>query len=367
MKGFDLNKRNIFLILLVLLLSVKGSPVTFSHQKSVLLSQDQELLVDPGSFFITKSGDIYIVDPKSSNIKIYNSKGKLIKIFSKKGLGPNEFIKPFFSDYKNGLIAIEDFGRNMYFVYQADANNTLKIAKKCANHNMSSDFKFIDNRSLLIAGDKIGKDGKWNSIYIYNFEENTYEYIIPTEVIYGYDSYREYRSAIMNSLSYIQTDCYCDLNDEFFFVVMNANLRIVRIDRKKGDYFIFGEKTRNYIKPYENGMIRKAYLERNRKKIVGYMNEMSNIRDLFVLNSGKLGLIYIGPKENSAELSVFLQLYNGQGKLINESNLLNSDASDLFDILYYFEKDKDLLHILEPEMSEDFEQNFLIHKIKIVE
>ncbi len=367
MSNFYLNNKISIFIVIVFILNINVFSTTLISQKRISLSQEKAILLNPGSFFVTETGNIYVVDRKDSNIKIFNKKGQLRKIFGRRGLGPDEFIKPMYSTYKDGFVAIEDMARQTYFIYRIDKNSGLKIVRKCLNNFLSSDFCFIDKKSLFIAGSKIGEDKEWKLPYIYNFVNERYEYIIPIEVAYGYNSYSEVGSAITGSLSYIQNDFFCDINKRFLYITSMANLRVVRINRINRNVFVFGKKTKNYIKPFENREIRKAYRERNRKAIIKYINQMTNVMDIFVLNSGKVGLILVGPEKNSSGLHVFLQLYNNNGKLIKEFEIVNSKVSELFDLKYYFKKSKNLIYILEPKIVEDFDMKFFVHVIKIKE
>jgi hypothetical protein len=344
--------------------------IEIKHLREFTLFQNDDVFIShPGSFFVTEDDMVFVFDEKASNIKIFNTNGKLVKIFGKRGLGPDEFIKPFFSAYKKPLVAFVDFRRNFFFIYERIANNNLKFKKKFLfSGNMAYNFQFLNDKELLIAGDNMDKKGKWYNLYIYNYEKNEYEFLLPLETSYGYNSIRTFRSAQNNKLSYIGLFQYCDWIDNRIYLIWTAGMNIIKINRKtKGMKSFSFKKTERYVQPYLTPEIKKAYDERKPMLIYKLKNEMSYIKCLFVVNSKKIGLVYVGPLKKNKGVNVMIQIYHSSGECIKEFEILNAKASTSYELYFYFRKDKNLFYVMDTETSEEFDQVFKIHEYRIEE
>ena len=94
---------------------------------------------------------------------------------------------------------------------------------------------------------------------------------------------------------------------------------------------------------------------------------MSFVTDIFVLKSGKIGLVYVGPLGKNNGLNVMLQIYKPNGQFIKEFEVLNAKGDYHSDLDFYFNKDKNLFYIMDRETSEEFDQFYKVHEYRIVE
>ena len=364
--GVLMKKSYFFLLLMIFFISTFLHSAEINKVNSFYLEQKKDTFIqNPGSFFITEDGYIYILDRKAGNIKIFDNKGKLIKIFGRRGHGPNEFIAPYFSAYRKPDILIVDLKRDLKFVYKRSKKNNLKFIKKALFTNLSNDFHFLNKNELIIAGNTFDKNGKTYSLYKYNLETDEYIFLLPSIICYGYKSQKQLDKAFVSKIRYVAPFGYIDFSKEFIFYVYTGNLRIIRLNRNTKKIINFGKKTKNYIKPYITPGIIKASNTRNRDLLEQLKRAMSYILDLIVINENYIGLIYSQYIKNENRINLIMQIYESSGKFIKESIFLKTKALNAFDIYFYFEKSNNYLYVLDTETTTDFDQLFKIHKFKI--
>ncbi|UCH96058.1 MAG: hypothetical protein JSV88_04190 [Candidatus Aminicenantes bacterium] len=361
-------KKIISLFILLYCLCYSLSAIEIKQLREITLSHDQDAFIEkPGSFIVTVDGMFIVFDSKASNIKVYDGTGKLVNIFGRKGLGPDEFVQPYLSAYKEPFIVIGDFGRKTFFIYKRFGKNSFKIVQKLFLRVMCYDLHFIDDAKLLIAGYKVGKDRKEYNLYEYDFKNQNYEFILTSESSYGLESHKVYLKKYSDRIRYIGGLQYCDFAEDSIYLVWTGDLKIIKVDRKTKKYTFFGQKTGNYVQPYITPEIRKAYHERNHRLLYKFDNDMSYVKDIFVLTSEKVGVVYVGPLKKDKGISVMLQLYTVNGAFISEFKVLNSNASHQFEIFSFFIKDKNLLYIMDTYTSKEFDQFYKIHEFRIEE
>lgn len=359
-------KKILFLFFLIYCNFSSLYSIEIKHLREFTLFQnDEEGLYNPGSFFITEDDLVFVFDGKASNIKIFNTNGELVRVFGKRGVGPDEFSRPFFSAYKNPFVVFADFGRKHFFIYKRIGKNNLTFKKKFLSIRMASDFHIINDRKLMISGYKMSKKGKAYSLYLYDYKNNKYDFLLPVETSYGYNSYGKYKKEYGEKIVYIGPSKFCDWKDDIIYHVWVGDIKIIKLNRKTSEMTFFGKKTENYIQPHVTPKLKKAYDLRKAMIIRNLKAEMSYIRDLFVLNSKKVGLVYVGPLKKNKGINVMLQLYDSSGKFIKEFEILNAKASTPYEVCFYFRKDKNLFYILDTETSKEFDQFFKIHTYKI--
>jgi len=357
------------LILLHCLFSWLGALEIKSLRIIPLSHSSDTFIKKPGSFIVTVKGDerFIIFDSKASNIKIYNAVGKLVKIFGRLGMGPDEFVKPYLSGYKEPFIVIGDYGRKSFFIYKRSGRDNLQFVRKIFCLEMAHDLHFIDDSKLLVAGYKLDKNQKAYHLYEYDFKNDKHEFILPSEISYGFDSYKVYRKEFSKKLKYIGLLQYCDLSNDSIYLVCTGDIQIIKIDRKTKEYSFFGKKTGSYVQPYLTPEIRKAYDERKHRLLYKLKKGMCYVKDIFVLNSGKVGVVYFGPFKKDKGMRVMLQLYNGNGKFIKEFEVMNARATYHTELFSHFRKDKNLLYFLDTETTAAFDQFHKIYEFRIEE
>lgn len=223
----------------------------------------------------------------------------------------------------------------------------------------------MNDKEILLAGDKYDKQGKAYSISIYNHVSKKYEYLLPFEKSYEESSIKEFLKKSSKKYNLIGNDIFCDWLGDYIFHVWTGKLKIIKLNRITKEISYFGEKTGNYIQPYVTPEIEKAYNQRKNNLFFSFGNNMSFVRYLFTMNSGHVGVIYMGAKKKNKNLVVMLQIYKTSGEFIKEVELLNAQASNYNELYYFFRKDKDLFYILDTETSKDFDQFYKIHEYRI--
>ena len=361
-------RRILLVVFLFFCLFSAAFSIEIKHTREFTLFQDENTFISaPGSFFVTEDNMLFVLDKKASDIKIFDENGKLVNVFGKKGMGPDEFILPYVSTYKKPYVALVDTRRRRFFIYKRSGVGNLEFEKLCLNLDVPNDIDFMDNGKFLVAGAKQDKSGKWQNLYIYDCEKNECVFLLSHAASYGYKSESEFKRDFDNTLENIDTNQYCDWIDNTVYHVWTGDIRINKIDIKTKEVTSFGKKTENYTAPYVSSGIRKAFLDKQPKVILEAWSKMSYVRDVFALNSKKVGLVYVGPLKKKKGVNVMLQLYSSAGDFIGEVELLQAKASNSYELFFYFKRDKGLLYVMDTGTSEEFDQTFYVHEYLIEE
>lgn len=360
--------KKIFACVFCLFLPVFGLSIEIKPLKAFTLSPTDGIIIEKAdSFVVTEDNRILIVDSKASNIKIFDMAGKRTGIFGRKGMGPNEFIRPRAVAYKDPWIAFVDFGRKSIFLYSRDKGESFKFTRKFLCLYLGYDFHLIDDRNILVAGDKYDENKRLYSLYNYNFITGKSDFILPSETAYGYTSIKKFLKDSDDKIAYIGYHHYIDFSETNFFLVWQGDLSVVKIDRKSKNISRFGEKTGRYVKPYVKPEVVKAFQQKNNKLIYMYERDLSMVRDIFVTKYNKVGVVYTGPYKKNGNLPVMLQLYTEKGKFIKEVEVLDSKASSHYEVYSYFKKSDNRIFILDTETTEKFDQSYKMHPFQVEE
>ena len=355
-------------VLLLFCLAFSLSAIEIKHLREITLSQTDEAFIQKaGSFIVTEDETVIVFDSGAGNIKSFDINGKPVGIFGRKGLGPNEFIRPKLSAYKAPYIAFADFGRKSFFIYKRKDRNSFEFVNSFLSLGMCYDLQLIGDGNLLVAGYKIDNDRKEYHLYTYDFKDQKYEFILPSEVSYGFNSIKRYKKEYNERLSYIGLMLFCDFSADSIYFAWTGDIDVLKIDRKTYEITSFGKKTENFSKPSMSAEIKRAYARRNHKLIYRLRSGMSYVRDIFVSNSNKVGLVYVGPLKKNKGMIVMVQVYSGEGEFSKEFGVLNAGASNHYDLYFYFNKDRNLFYIMDIETSKEFDQFYKVHEYRIVE
>jgi hypothetical protein len=361
-------KKIVFSLLVLHCFFSVSAAIEIKSVKEFTLSQNEDTFVKkPGSIIVTEDDMVFVLDSKEANIKVFDKSGKLVDIFGRKGMGPNEFVRIYSSSYKKPYVIFADFGRKSFFLYKRLTKKSFEFVHKFLHLEMAYDFHLIDDKSLLVAGYKMDSNRKEYNLYEFDFRNKKYDFILTSESAYGCKTAREYRKKLDEKLAYIGLFQFCDYTNDSIYLVWTGNINVIKINRKTKETKSFGKITDNYIQPYLTPEIKKAYDHRDHRLIYKLINRMSYVKDIFVLNSGRVGVVYVGPLKKNKGLNVLLQLYNNDGKFIKEFEVLNANASYHVELNFYFRKDKNLFYILDTETSEEYDQLYKIHEYRIEE
>jgi len=341
----------------------KGNSFTLEHK-------NEKFIRIPGSFFITDDDYIYITDRKEGNLKIFDIKGSFIKSVWRKGLGPNEFVSPhMITDYQSQILVADLQGRSLC-VFNRDSKNILSLKYKIFFITLATDFHFINSHEVLISGRIINaNNSKIESygLFKYNFKTSKYDYIIPSNVCYGYKTQKEFDKGFISKMIYIGILSFLCVTDSDIFFVYTGDLNILKFNRTSKNISFFGKKTSNYTKPYVSPELINAYsrFDRNNTFREKIRRTMSFVLDLFAINDREIGLIYSRFKEDDNTIDLFLQVYDSSGTFIKEFLFMNTRAFGRDELFFYYKKYNNLLYILETKTDDDFEQFHVISIYKI--
>jgi len=362
-------KKIILYVFLFLYLLSSLSAIEIKLLRKFTLAQDEKnFVIAPGTFFVTEDSMIFVMDWRASDIKIFEADGKLSNVFGRKGLGPNEFITPFYSAYQKPFLALFDFGRRRHFIYKRIGKSGLELVKCCLNPDLTTDIAFWDDGKFLVAGNKMDKDGEWQGLYIYDCENNKSDFLLSLARSYGYQSESDFQKVFYDELQYVGSNQYFDWVGDTIYHIWTGNIKINKIDIKTRKVTSFGKKTGNYAPPYVTPELIQAHLEKKPDVISKRKSKMSYMRDIFIINSKTVGLVYVGPLKKNDGINVMMQFYTRAGEFINEVELLlNTKAATLYELLFYFKKDDNLYYVMETETSERFDQVFNVYEYRITE
>jgi hypothetical protein len=362
-----MNKIIITILLLSCFFPLWLESVEVKALRKITLSQDNEIIIEKAnSFIVTVDKRILVVDSKAANIKIFDMTGKRVKVFGRKGMGPDEFVRPRWSTYLEPFVSIMDYGRNMIFIYKRSGLENFEFIHKFLNLNLGYDFCFLDDQNLLVAGEKFDKNRRLYSLYEYNFKKDKYDFILPSNVAYGYTSIKQFMKDFYDNLPHIGAFQFFDVSDDSIFFVWTGDIKVIKIDRKTRKLTYFGNKTKNFIKPTSTPAIERAFKQRDHRLIYKLRRQMSYVRHVFVSNNRHVGVVYVGPFRDNI-LIVTLLLYTTGGEFLKEFELLNAKASHHYEIYFYFSKNDNLFYILDTETSKEFDQLYKIHEYRIEE
>lgn len=365
-----MNKIVKLLALMLSLLSYSWlTAVEVKPLKEFTLSQNEDIIIEkPGSFIVTEDNRIVVNDGKAGNIKIFDMQGKRIDIFGRKGMGPHEFVRPWGCAYKDPFIAFVDYGRKTIFLYKYSKETGFEFIQKFLCLYLGYDFHLIDDQNILIAGEKFDENQRLYSLYQYNFKEDKYDFILPSETAYGYTSIKKFMKDNDEKLAFIGSFLYFDFSDDSIYLIWKGNLNVIKIDRKTGKVVKrFGMKTENYVQPYYTPEIKKAFRRKDHRLLYKLDRPMSMVKDILVSKGNKVGVIYVGPFNSDDQLEAKLQFYTDEGIFLKEIKVLTAGASHPYEIYFYFRKSDNRLFILDTETSKEFNQSFKIYEYGVNE
>ncbi|MCP4216336.1 MAG: hypothetical protein GY765_16930 [bacterium] len=361
-------KKAILLFLLAYCVLAVSAAIKIKPVRQFILQQKgDDFIRKPGSFIVTPENTIMVFDSKGSNIKVFNNDGQLKKIFGRKGLGPNEFVKPYFSAYREPFVAVSDYGLRRYLIYKRTAGDGFEFVRRPLLLEMPTDFQFLDDETILVCAYKTDKNQRGYKLFTYNTRTNKYHFILPSEVSFGFSSHSKYRKEYAERLANLGLTQFCDFSADSYYFVWTCDINIFKIDRKTEKIKYFGQKSKNFVTPYLNPEIKRAYDRRDHRLLYKLCLKMSYIRDIFVLKSGLVGILYVGPLKKNDGLNVMMQTYSPDGDFLGEFEVLNAKASHHYDIYFYVDKNTDHIYVMDGETSPDFEQYYKVHQYKILQ
>mgnify|MGYP001549247791 CR=1 FL=1 len=360
-----ISKRKLGIFFHIIVSFVLVSKVNKVH--TILLDQSNDSFIQISRSFFVMNERIFIVDSKAGNIKIFNMDGRLKNIFGKKGAGPNEFLLPSNCDISSEYLFVLDRNQRHFLVFDWVGGSSFQYKKKLFSLYLADEFKILHKDHILIAGyNKIGKqqfNSKSYHFYIQSLNKDSNEFLLPSHIAFGCNSHKEYLSRFATEFKYVGRKGFCDFDSKYYYFILQSNLKVIKIDRKTKEISTFGKTTENYMNPFISKRLKDSF----GKKIKIYWEEVkkfSHIRNIFVTKSNMIGVIYSNWKNN--RINIFLQLYSQDQTFKSEELLLSSLSDSIFDIVFYFNKSKNQLYILDNEPTEDDDIMHKIHSFNVL-
>jgi len=325
------------------------------------LSQDKVTLMQ-ACFFVVTEDDIFIVtDARAADYKLYNSSGQLIEIWGRKGPGPNEFRGPFYCDYQKPYFVNMDFGKLKVCLYKRIGKSKLEKIDEFLCLRAGYDIELMGD-NILVAGHIADSNGKRYELYMRNFKNKKTHFLLQAETKYGFKSFREYKKNIQK-VALLGSFGYFNVKHDYVYYVWECNLRIIKLNLITKEMSIFGEETKNYTKPKLTKAFERAYREKtdtsNERK------KMSYIIGIFATDDF-IGLLYKNFDEKNSFWKIFLQLYNPEGKLIEEKILPGAVYYPMTQPPFFFNKKNSHLYFLSKTLNKDFTDDCTIMEYEIV-
>jgi 6-bladed beta-propeller len=363
--GTILKNKIIIFLSIVLILPIFNYAIKIQKIKTIPIDQESVIIQRVKNFSVTENENFIIPDKKAGDIKVFNNQGKLVKKWGRKGPGPNEFLRPMYSDYLNPYLMIMDWGKRKLMVFEKkEAFNLIKLYEKFIMA-LAYDIKFIDKEKFLISGFKEDANRNHYDLYFFYPRVGKFEYILPSHLKYGYSSHKEYEKNYLPKIAPIGISGFCDYFGNNIFFAWEGDLNVVKINRiTKMVIKQFGLKTMNYIQPVATPRIVRLYNERS-DDLDAEMQKISYVTGIFA-DEGFVGLTYANFKKEVEGWQTIVQFYNHNGEFLKEAILPGAiNTTTYADPSFCYVKENNTLYYLARTMDEEFNDIFKILKFKI--
>lgn len=337
------------------------------------LKQNSDIIQLPGGFVKTESGYFILNDLKAGNLKIFNSKGDWVKNFGRKGFGPDEFKDAFLHDCEDNTILINNRGTHELFLYKVDKKgDDITLEKKTSMRGNCVDAKLENNKILVTKFPKFGNNQKTlYSLFAMNPETKKTEDLFPSELQFGPKpvEIRRFQGREIQDELTLGLFTFCDaVGDDIYFAwqgkasIMKMKMPVKgpvtpdHIDR-------FGQKSRNYLQPKASRELKKAYAERDIKKIRKIQKSMSWVSEI-IADKEFIGIAFERFDEKTEYWNAFLQLYAADGTFKGEFKLKGLKSYFKFIPFFYSKKNK-TLYGLSRTLDKNDNDSYEIHSYKI--
>lgn len=318
-------------IILLSFLSLHLTGFQFKELRCVKLKEDKKSIFHSGGHFCVTGDELFfVIDQKAGDIKIFDKDGNLLRAWGRRGQGPNEFLNPTCIDYheKDRLLVV-DQGKRRIFLFKRKGRTELVVEKEFRIHSGGYDIAFShDQQAFLFSGYIIADNQEKFVVCSKNLGNGKSTYLLPIERGYGFDSYRDFEKAYMNTTDIIAIGIrvYCDGNRQNIYSVWEGNLNVTALDRHTGKISSFSHGGSYYRRAIPSKKLRKAYNERNVKHIVSEMKKLCYVSGIFATDHF-VGVVYItGEIEGKAPRGTRVQFFSPRGKYIEDIEVKGLDG-----------------------------------------
>jgi len=347
----------IFFLLVNLVYGIKVEKLS-----EVVLDQKKEIIQRGWLISVNDSEYLYLIDQKASNLKLYDKMGHFVDTVKKKGYGPQEIARPLAIDYRKGILAVGDAGKNQLNLYKVNETG-LNEFKDIKGSNLGFDIRLIGN-VLFIAGFKADLQGTIYGLYCLDLDTEKTDYLVTLDCCYGFSSKKELMAKIMEETNIIGRLCYLDADERDAFICWQGDLNVLAVNLETKKIASFGNKTKNYIKPKVTQKMIELYKTRSSQLDIEY-HQYSYLTGLFV-DKAFIAVLYANYREEIPGWQTFIQFYTRNGQFIKEEELPGAINNDDYPMKsFFYSPDTDNLYFLKKTIDKELNDVYSLIKYRI--
>lgn len=338
--------------------------------KGIEFEGGSESQINFRSFCVAEDGLFLIPDYQAGTIKTFDqdemvSKLKFAKKFGIKGFGKDEFNRPAYCYYDNysSKFIVADIGKGSkkVFVYDRIGETDFKRVYKIPGVDCYDMRLGGDGKQLIVSESVIGNDNKHYELYSINLEN-------PEQKDFLLQSYQKYHLANdkvfqieyfeKRTMPAIGIRAFIDVYGDDVYYIWEGKLKIIKINLKTKEKFVFGHPTPSYIEPFASKELVKARRNREYNKTSAERRKMSFVRDIFA-TSQFIFVVYDGPGQGNFRM----QAYTPEGKFLADVKIPNNHPYREM----WFDKQSHTLYSLSRTGINNNKPQILIYKLKVNE
>lgn len=327
------------------------------------IDQGKEIIQRVSNIAVTEDGYFIFPDNKAGNIKLFSPDGKLARVWGRKGLGPDDFVKPIFCDYRKPYLLLMDYGKYKLMKFERTGKLHFKKTNEFLIIALGYDFKLCGDE-VMVSGFKMDKNKSKFEMYILNPLKKKMDFLIPAYEKYGLESRKEYKRKYPDKLASIGLNAYFDYTGDDVFYAWEGNLDIIKINRKTRKLVRFSHKSKNYKTPELTSKLTRLYKARS-TKMYTETQKMSYVNGV-ITGPGYVCVTYANYNKEPSGWQSYIQLYNPEGIFLSEQILEGAvNTTNYPDPAFYFDKDAGTLYFLSRTMDEEFNDIYAVCKYKV--
>jgi len=341
--------------------------------EKIPISQEKTELFWVTRFAVTEDDIFILPDQRGLNIKLFDKDGTYLSTFGRAGNGPGEFKSLWYCDYSSPYLLIFDLGKTevIRFIRKGRSEFRYDVAVKGGLRGAYDSRIWKDK--AFIAGFIQDPNGQRYELYSLDIKTGAIENLMPSYLKYGFKSEAEYkrRHAETQPLGPLSN---VHIYEDDVYHVWQHRLGVLRINIPSGKMVEFGQKTQNYREPVVSNKMKYYYGSvRDAESAKLYGPKLSKEKRKFSLIFGVFadqeicGVLYQNFDEKESVLKPFLQLYDREGRFLEERLLLevHFDISDRGGVPYFYDSKKKILSIMSQTLQEDSSIKYEIVQYKI--
>ena len=313
--------------------------------RTITLSQEEGPILYASDFVVTEDGLIFVTDGKDCNIKSYDPTGRLIGVTGRRGPGPEEFSGPYLCDYRAPYLAILDFMK--IIIYQREEKGGLSRVDEIECMACTSDIALWGKNVIVDA--YVAQQNNKYGLTLRGFGTRAPKGLLSIEGRYGFASVGSYERNRDDLSMLTQQSGYLSVTGDCLYYVLDARMKITRVNIVDQGTMTFGQPSANYREPRINQVIRSAFANKESAPVANERKKVSFITGI-ISTDEMVGVLFSNYDATADNWRLYMQRYNPQGELISEYRLC--DAANYGQLYNYFFRD-DVLYVLSERYGDD--------------